>query len=121
MIAKLERAIAYRPNVINVYQTAALLGRSLHGRSRYAEAIKVLSVQLTIDPNDTKARQLRGDSYFRVERIDEALADFKANAEQEPDNAEYAGDLRNLQALVDSGSCKRDPASSSGGWVCRPE
>ena len=119
VVPKLRRAIAHRPNAVNVYQTAFLMGHSLYGLGHYAEAIGFLDVQLTIKPQDHKSRQLRGDSYFRLGRMDRALQDFSEIVRLAPDNQEYAADLHLVKTLIDEELCTRDPGNPDGAWVCK--
>jgi tetratricopeptide (TPR) repeat protein len=118
VVGKLRRAIELRPNVVTYDQTAFLMGQSLYALDLYDEAIAYLSLALKINPNDHSSRQVRGDSYYRIQMMDLARADFEENIRQVPDSEEYAADLELLNTQIEKEGCERNPTNPTGPWVC---
>jgi Flp pilus assembly protein TadD len=59
-------------------------GRELLAQEKFAEAIKVLSEAVRLDPELTLAYNARGFAYLRLKRYSLAMADFNRALRQNP-------------------------------------
>jgi Tfp pilus assembly protein PilF len=59
-------------------------GRELLTQEKFAEAIKVLSEAIKLDPELTLAYNARGFAYLRLKRYSLAMADFNKALNQNP-------------------------------------
>jgi hypothetical protein len=84
--ASIDLSVSFRPDAaqcaqrIAQYQTANQLaneGSSLFNEGKQAEGIQKLNEALQLFPNNANFLYLRGQAYMKMEKMDEACADFR--------------------------------------------
>ena len=82
------------------------IGKKLVAAKRYSEAIEPLKEYLRSDPNNTRALQYLGFTYWNNKDFKKALTTYKNISNENPENAEVHFDLATLYASLN----KKDKA-----------
>jgi tetratricopeptide (TPR) repeat protein len=113
LLTQLDASANNIPDAIKAAQTASLLspdnagvffelGLLQYTNADYADAVTALTQAITITPNYANAEYFLGLSLDKLDRPDDALAQFENLAKTNPNNADIEDAIANIQAGKDA-------------------
>lgn len=101
-----EKAIKVEPN--NVWLIAHL-SDAHQNKGDYKLALDYINKAIALDENDAFSYKVRGQIYYKIDRYDDAIADFKTVLKIEPNNTWSIEYIQKANEKINSGKSSKAP------------